>query len=307
MAEYTEEQQLLDAEIGRAAAFMTTGQNIVFFTGAGASEESGIPTFRGNSGLWQRFPPETYGTLRGLSWVAAITPWNLAAFMREILGSFVQAEPNACHRAIADFQKNSGMKTINVITQNVDNLHQQAGANPDRVLELHGSLLKWSCLWCLTEHEFTKHQLVENTRELLKDGWVVMRMLAGKCLLRCEQCNGVMRPDVVLFGEQLSTLVLEHAKRVCMNANCVVVVGTSGRVQPASLLPEYAKEKNNATIIEINPKKEFERSDVWLRGTATEVLPALIAATRTRTGMFDMAIELNERRQQKTSKIVDEQ
>jgi len=297
---YTEEQQSLDAAIGRAAAFMTTGQNIVFFTGAGASAESGIQTFRGNSGLWQRFPPETYGTLRGLAWVAAVTPWKLAAFLREIVGSFVGAQPNHCHRAIADFQQNAGMKTITVVTQNVDDLHQEAGSSPERVIELHGSLLNWSCLWCLTERKFTKAELVEETRELMKDGWVVWRAITGQCLPRCAKCKGIMRPDVVLFGESLPILSLERAKSLCKDANCVVIVGTSGCVQPASLLPGYAKEMNGAKIIEVNPaRKEFECSDIWLRGTATEVLPALIASTRSRVGMFDTVIDIQKRRQKR--------
>lgn len=294
---YTEEEQALDREIGRAASYMTTGQNIVFFTGAGASAESGIQTFRGASGLWQRFPPETYGNLKGLIWVATFTPWKLAAFVREVIGSFVSALPNVGHRAVADFQLNSGMKTITVITQNVDGLHQEAGSPPGRVLELHGTLLQFSCIWCLTERMFTKEELVAETRELMKDGWMVLRALSGRGLPRCPQCKGIMRPDVVLFGEQLPILALERAKSLCKDANCVVVVGTSGCVQPASLLPGYAKEMNNAIVIEINPKREFECSDIWLEGTATDILPALVAMTRSRVGMFDMAIQVNEQRQ----------
>lgn len=296
MAESTEQQERLDSEISRASAFMTTAQNIVFFTGAGASAESGIQTFRGSSGLWQRFPPETYGTITGIAKVAVFTPWNFAAFLREVIGSFVSAKPNSGHTAVSNFENNHGMKTVTVITQNVDGLHQEAGSK--RVLELHGSLLRWSCWSCLTEREFSKSDLVSETRELLKDGWVVTRFLFGRNLPRCQKCNGILRPNVVLFGESLPQDVLSRATGVCQDANCVVVVGTSGSVQPASLLPRIAKD-NGATIIEINPTNEFTYADVWLQGKATDVLPLLVGSTLQRVGIFDIAIELAEKRQQR--------
>ena len=200
---------------------------IVFFTGAGVSAESGIPTFRGKGGLWEKFKVEELATPEGFFRNPAKV-WEWYDMRRKAVA---KAQPNDAHRLMALLERECG--DVWVITQNVDGLHQRAGSG--NVIELHGNIWRVRCLKCgATYYEF--------------------RTPLPEYPPKCKECGGMLRPDVVWFGEPLPVDALERAWELSRTADIFVVVGTSGLVYPAAQLPYVARE-NGAHIVEINPEE----------------------------------------------------
>lgn len=255
-------------------------QRIVFFTGAGVSAESGISTFRDHAdGLWGKFDP-----------MEVATPFAFAANPQKVWDWYSQradvvrkAVPNAGHRAIAQL---SPIKNVEVITQNVDNLHQAAGS--PSVLELHGNLFRLKPF-------FDKEELSEGGRTPIicpacgglaasdmvdafgcKDDLQGIELVAGP-VPRCPCCNTLMRPGVVWFYETLDNSVLDAAEASVIECDVLICVGSSLEVQPAASLPFLAKQ-NGSLIVEVNPQPTSlsEIADATLVGSAAEVLPLLM-------------------------------
>ena len=242
------EPETLDALRARVVA----AESLVVFSGAGLSAASGIPTFRGrcDHALWSRHDPQQLASLDGfrrdpdlvLSWYA----WRR--------GLVAAARPNAAHHAIA------GLQHATLITQNVDDLQERAGVAPERVLHLHGSIVHDRChAGC---------------------GWID-RVDGGRVPndgRACPGCGGVVRPAVVWFGEGLPRETWDRALAACAAADLLLVVGTSGSVQPAATLVEIASEAG-AFVLNINPEPTpiDSISDASLHEPATEILPRLLS------------------------------
>lgn len=228
-------------------------ERIVVFTGAGVSAESGIPTFRdAMSGLWNRYRAEDLATPEAFRTNPKLV-WEWYEWRR---GMVATARPNAAHRAIARLQ--SRIAGLTVITQNVDGLHHRAGSR--RVIELHGRLDRARCVACGEE--------VRGLIDLGPDP-------------RCELCGGRLRPAVVWFGESLPPGPLEAAFERARSCDVMLVIGTSGVVEPAASLADAAREAG-ATLVEINPSPS-DRSHlmhVALRACCGEALQAIDAAWR---------------------------
>jgi len=214
-------------------------------TGAGVSAESGVPTFRGESGLWKEYRAEELATPEAFMRDPQMV-WEWYNFRRETLS---KVEPNPAHYVIADMER--FFSDFMLITQNVDNLHRKAGNK--NILELHGNILKNRCLNCGKKY-----------------GEIV-----SKEVKKCE-CGGSIRPDVVWFGENLDRKVLEEAFLKSEEAEIFFVIGTSGVVQPAASLPYIAKE-NGAYIIEINIERTPITSiaDEFIPGKAGGVMEGM--------------------------------
>ncbi|HRI57610.1 MAG TPA: NAD-dependent deacylase [Anaerolineae bacterium] len=242
--------------IQQVADILTDAQRLVVLTGAGISKESGIPTFReAQQGLWARHDPQRLATLQGFLANPKLV-WDWYQFR---LGLVEQAQPNPGHTAIAELERR--LPHVAVITQNVDGLHARAGSR--QVLELHGNIHRFKCL--------------------RNHGNLSMADLAGQeatpPLCPHPGCQALVRPDVVWFGENLSYSVLNRAVAASEACDVMLIVGTSGVVQPAASLPYNARR---ARIIEINPE-ESELTDlaqVYLAGPAGEMLPQVLAAMR---------------------------
>lgn len=222
----------------------------VFLTGAGVSAESGVPTFRGEGGLWRNFRPEelaTPGAFKKDPWLV----WQWYDWRRKILSG---VRPNAGHRALSEIEKEKGAEGCTLITQNVDGLHQGAGST--NVLELHGSIWRLRCVLCAAAAENREVGLEE--------------------IPRCA-CGGLLRPAVVWFGEQLPEEVITAAVEAAGKADFMMVIGTSGVVQPAASLAVRAKE-NGAYVVEVNTEATPLTSimDVTLQGRAGDILPLLL-------------------------------
>jgi len=224
---------------------------VAVLTGAGVSAESGVPTFRGGGGapVWKGLPVEQIATPEMLR-ADPVTFWQWYAYRREVIE---RAEPNAAHRAIAAWERY--FERLTVITQNVDGLHQRAGSH--NVVELHGSLWRVRCTQCDLKSEDRRVPLPEIPP-------------------RCPACGGLLRPDVVLFGEAVPQDLFSQAVAAVATCDLFLVVGTSAVVYPAAMLPTLAKQ-NRAFVIEVNPEATpvTEIADVTLLGRAGEILPRL--------------------------------
>jgi len=201
-----------------------SAKKIVFVTGAGISQESGIPTFRGNDGFWRKYDPMTLATIDAFY----DNPKLVWEWYEDRRKNILKANPNPGHEAIVALEKY--VKVV-VLTQNIDGLHQRAGSS--RVLELHGSIIRIKCTVC---------DYSDNITASFKE-------LPPQC-----KCGKLLRPDVVWFGESLPQDVWEEAIMEANSCDVMVIVGTSLVVSPANTLPIYAKQ-NKAVLIEINPER----------------------------------------------------
>ena len=223
-------------------------KKIVFVTGAGISQESGIPTFRGKGGLWRNYDAMKLATIDAFYENPKLV-WEWYNERRENIFS---VSPNQGHKAIADLEKY--VKVI-ILTQNIDGLHQKAGSS--EVLELHGSIVKIKCTVC----DF-KDEIMTKFSEI-----------PPLC-----KCGNILRPDVVWFGESLPEDIWKHAIVQASQCDMMIIAGTSLVVSPANTLPIYAKQ-NNAYLIEINPEKTEMSSemDLIINDTSANVLPKIVS------------------------------
>jgi len=223
-------------------------KKIVFVTGAGISQESGIPTFRGKDGLWRNHDAMKLATIDAFY----DNPKLVWEWYNERRINIFQAQPNPGHIAIAELEKYA---EVMVLTQNIDGLHQKSGSS--KVLELHGSIVKIKCSVCDYREEFLTE--ISNLPPLCK-------------------CGNILRPDVVWFGESLPQDVWQNAMNFANKCDLMIIAGTSLVVSPANSLPIYAKQ-NNATLIEINPENTVMSGemDLVIKNTSAESLPKLVS------------------------------
>lgn len=223
-------------------ARLQSAERVVALTGAGISAESGLPTFRGDGGLWQKYKAEDLASIDGFLQKPEVV-WEWYEYRRSI---YANAQPNSGHRALADLEKIYPEFTL--ITQNTDGLHFAAGS--ENILELHGSLRRNRCHLC---GKLYPEKVREN----------------GQKPPRCG-CGGMLRPDVVWFGEPLSPSILNAALRAATEAEVFFSVGTSALAQPAASLPLAAK-RNGGIVVEINvePTPLTPAADFFLEGGAS--------------------------------------
>jgi NAD-dependent deacetylase len=253
------------------AAAVLSGGDVVAFTGAGISAESGIPTFRDPGGIWDRFDPRDFGTWDGITRLAVSKPDALADFLAQLRKVFAAARPGPAHTALARLEEGGLLNAV--ITQNVDGLHQEAGSR--RVVEVHGSFERTSCLACGHGERVSRSEFVANLDRAIVGLRTAFVPSMASLLPRCSKCGGPARPDFVAFGEALQDF--EHADRLAREARAMLVVGTSGEVFPAAQLPETAS-RAGAVVIEVGTGPTFIEADLRVSGEAGTVLPALADA-----------------------------
>lgn len=234
-------------------AALADARHVAVLTGAGISAESGIPTFRDpQDGLWSRFRPEDLATRAAFARDPKLV-WSWYEWRRSLVGG---AGPNDAHRALVTLA--ARVPRLTLVTQNVDNLHHEAGSTD--VIELHGNIRRNKCF----------------DAERGKPG----ECATGADAPRCTTCGGFVRPDVVWFGEGLPTEALARAEAAAKECDLFFVIGTSVAVFPAAALPGLALQAGKP-VIEINrePTALSRATPFSLRGKAGEILPALIRAT----------------------------
>lgn len=246
--------------IQEAARRLAKCRQVVVLTGAGVSKESGIPTFReAQEGLWAQYDPMEMATQEGfLRNPSLVWRWYEYRF-----GMVEAARPNPGHLAIAALELL--LPEVPVVTQNIDGLHQVAGSTD--VVELHGSIRRFKCL------------SERHTGFIRAD-------FSGQADVppRCPRCGDMLRPEVVWFGENLPLAALTRAFDLAEACDAMLVVGTSGAVQPAASLPFLAR-RAGAHVIDVNPDRDeiARTSNIFLQGPGGEVLPALVDALRVAT------------------------
>ncbi len=236
-------------DTGPLIEVLQDANRVAILTGAGISAESGIPTFRGEEGLWKKYRPEELATPTAFSQDPKLV-WEWYDWRRGIIG---QKEPNPGHKVIARWEET--FPTVSLITQNIDGLHQKAGSK--NIWELHGNIWKLRC----TE----EGTITENHDTPLKEIPPL-----------CPNCGALLRPHVVWFGESLSPTILQKSIQLSSECDVMFVIGTSAVVQPAASLPFEASEAG-AKIVEINldPTPLSLYADFSIRGKSGEILPLI--------------------------------
>ncbi|MGD1999373.1 MAG: NAD-dependent deacylase [Desulfobacterales bacterium] len=233
------------------AELLLTLKNCVVLTGAGISAESGIPTFRSRDGLWKKFDPMVYASVE----VFRRDPSKYWQIRGDFIRNYDTYRPNAAHRALVELEQMGIVRRV--ITQNIDGLHRKAGSR--EVIEIHGSLREIICQQC------GKTYLAPDIPEGNPP--------------HCE-CGGVLKPNTVLFGEQLPPEALEVAIRESSTCRVMLVIGTSAVVYPAAHLPVVAKQ-HGAKIVEINIERAFPDADHVVLEKAGTAMARILEAINT--------------------------
>ena len=243
--------------INQAASSIRLAKSIVVLSGAGMSQESGLPTFRDMDGLWNEYSLEEVATAQALLRdPKKVWDWHTALLQR-----FESVQPNAGHTALAALEKQA---IVTVVTQNIDDLHEKAGST--NVIHLHGNAFAYRCAKCGCPMQLPS---------------VAMEWSRQRSKVRCALCNGHIRHDVALFDEVLDERRLQLAEGAIEGADVVLVIGTSNLIYPAAALPKLAIELGKF-VVEINPQKTpfSELVSVRIASTAAAALPALVRNLR---------------------------
>jgi NAD-dependent deacetylase len=244
------------ATIARLADLIGASRRIVAFTGAGVSTESGIPDFRGPGGIWSRYGPIQYAEYLA-SAEARRETWRRGLQTYPVVAA---ARPNAAHRALAELERRGQLTAV--VTQNIDGLHQRAGHDPDRVIELHGNAHSVRCLDC---DALSSRQSIH------------ARLLAGDEEPRCSGCGGVLKPMTVSFGEPMPRWPLRRAEEVVRQSDLVLVIGSSLVVYPAAGLPSIGVSAGaRLAIVNDTPTPLDVQATLVARGRAGEILPPAV-------------------------------
>lgn len=241
--------------IEQAAALLRESRYTVAFTGAGISTPSGIPDFRSpESGLWEHADPMTVASIYGFRQ----NPQRFYDWVRPLAETTLQAQPNPAHQVLAKLEQTGKLQGI--ITQNIDMLHTRAGNQV--VYELHGHLREMTCTHC-----FKVYEAEPIFRQFMRDGKAP----------RCPSCDSPLKPNVILFGEQLPYRELQGANDAARQSELVLIVGSSLEVAPASDIPVLAHRRGAKLIIVNLAETELDRlADVVIHDDAAVVLPAIL-------------------------------
>jgi len=240
----------MEESIESAARVIIESKATIALTGAGISVESGIPDFRSKEGLWSRFDPEEYASI----YAFRDNPekvWKMLKEMEEIVG---RAKPNNAHIGLAKLE-NMGLLNA-VITQNIDNLHQEAGSKD--VIEYHGNSKALTCLWCKKTYDYKEKE--------------------GEYPPKCE-CGKILKPDVIFFGEAIPPLAMERSSKLAASCQALLIIGTSAVVSPFNILPRVAGQAGSK-IIELNLEETVlthDITDIFIRGKASESMSEIIS------------------------------
>ena len=240
----------MNEKLRLAVDFLLNSKHTTAFTGAGISVESGIPPFRGENGLWNKYNPEFLEI--GFFYKNPLDSWKV---IKEIFYDFFgKARPNKAHEILGVFEKEGLVSAV--ITQNIDNLHREAGSAT--VYEFHGNSHTLVCTKCGLKYGIEGINL-----DILPPV--------------CKKCNGLLKPDFIFFGEGIPPLAYSKSMDEAELADVFLVIGTTGEVMPACMIPDIAKQRG-AKIIEINPEPSaftYNITDIFLKGKAGEVMEKL--------------------------------
>jgi NAD-dependent deacetylase len=251
----------MQKEIERAADILRRSTHAMALTGAGMSTGSGIPDFRSpRSGLWDTVNPLDVATIHAFR----RNPQAFYDWLRPLASAVLNAEPNPAHVALAEMCEMGFLKAI--VTQNIDGLHQRASAGV--VFELHGNVRRAVCMRCYETAPVERF---------------IGALLESGAVPRCERCSGVMKPNTILYGEQLPAREVLAAERAARESDVMIVAGSSLRALPAGNLPQLTLQNGGSLIfVNLGTTHLDALADVVIRADVVHALPELVCAVRTR-------------------------
>ncbi|MGQ0793169.1 MAG: SIR2 family NAD-dependent protein deacylase [Deltaproteobacteria bacterium] len=240
----------MSGDIQRAKELIKNAKSVAVLTGAGISAESGIPTFRGERGLWEKYRPEDVDTQDAFRRNPAYV-WEWYGSIRELVA---KSKPNAGHLALVELERMKG--NFGIITQNIDDLHRAAGSR--NVIELHGNVWRPRCAVCLEIEENREVPLAESPP-------------------KCRKCGGMLRPGVIWYDENIPAEIIDASLIAIETCDVMVIIGTSALVEPAGSMGLVAK-RIGKPVIEINLERTMNSVfyDVILLGKSGDILPEII-------------------------------
>jgi NAD-dependent deacetylase len=244
----------------RARAWVDGAQRVVVLTGAGISTDSGIPDFRGPQGVWTKNPLAE--KMSNIHYYLADKEVRKLSWQNRMSSPAWSAQPNAGHMALVHLEARQKLHAL--ITQNIDELHQQAGNSADKVIEVHGSMRRFMCWGCGMRGPM---QLV------------LERVRAGEEDPACRDCGGILKSDTISFGQQLVPEVIERAMRAAAEADVFLAVGSTLQVYPVAGAVDIAREAGaKLIIVNAQPTAFDEVADAVLPGSISEILPAILGS-----------------------------
>ena len=245
-------------DIERAAAMVAAAGRITVLTGAGISTDSGIPDFRGPNGVWTRNPAAEKAS--NLQTYLSMPEVRRAAWQTRLDGGIFRAEPNAGHRALVELERQG--RLVAIVTQNIDELHQRAGSDPERVIEVHGSAHRTICWRC---------------RDLRPMAEAIERVRAGEADPPCLVCGGILKSDTISFGQQLVPAVIDAAFGAAERCDLMLAIGSTLSVYPAAGVVPAAKQAGaRVVILNAEPTALDGAADAVVRAPIGTALPVLV-------------------------------
>jgi NAD-dependent deacetylase len=248
-------------DLEQARRWLDEARAVVVLTGAGISTDSGIPDFRGPQGLWTKNPKAEL--MSQLSYYVSDPEVRRLSWQNRMRSPAWTAEPNAGHRALVELQRRGTLHTL--LTQNIDELHQRAGIDPATVVELHGTMRRYSCLDCGAGGPMEE---------------ALERVRAGDEDPACEDCSGILKSATISFGQNLVAEDIARAERAAAEADLLLAVGSTLTVYPAAGVVPLAKAAGARLVIVNGEPTAFDSiADAVLRGPISEVLPAILPSS----------------------------
>jgi len=248
--------------VQQAATLIANAEYTIALTGAGSSTPSGVPDFRSpQSGLWEKFDPMIVASIHNFKH----HPESFYEWVGPLAKTLLDATPNPSHEAFAKLEALGKIQAI--ITQNIDMLHSRAGSQT--VHEVHGHMRTATCIRCYAKYDGQKL-----LQDFLSDD--------GKKVIRCEKCDGIIKPDVILFGEQLPALVLEAAERAVRRCDLMIVAGSSLEVYPVADFPRQARTHGAKLILVNYDTTSYDAvADVVIHDDVAKILPQIVSIVET--------------------------
>ena len=246
-------------ELSDASALLDRAERVVALTGAGISTDSGIPDFRGPQGIWTKNPKAE--RMSNIQYYVSDPEVRRLAWQSRLESPAWTAEPNGGHRSLVELERAGRLRAI--VTQNVDGLHQKAGSDPSRVIEVHGCIRDTACLSCGDRRPMAE---------------TLDRVRNGEEDPPCHACGGILKSATISFGQSLEPDVIAAAEEAALDCDLMLAIGTTLGVYPAAGLVPLAKRRGAAiVIVNADPTPYDDIAAAVLRGSISEVLPALIS------------------------------
>jgi NAD-dependent deacetylase len=248
----------MEQMISKGSELIRNSKNILVFTGAGVSTESGIPDFRSPGGIWSRYNPSDFYLQNIISSeLSRIKYWEMSSEYYQVMKN---ALPNQAHLALKHLEDTGKLSAV--VTQNIDRLHHRAGNSPEKIIEIHGTAFLVSCLTCGKIYE----------RDEIEE-----RIRTGDMPPYCGNCSGILKPATISFGQTMPEKEMDEAIKRAMQCDLCIVLGSSLVVYPAASIPEYAVDSGAGLIIINSDRTPLDhKADIVINDSISKIMQAMV-------------------------------